>query len=202
VEQQATEDFQTIAHLYLSSSQLPKGRDSEHLLEWWAIMQHYRVPTRLLDWSLSPLVAAYFAVSDHWDRDGAIWSISISTVERATLQKDPGGYVRPDPRRVAYANNELPPKTYVFRPSVASERSYPQQGLFTVCSNLTADHALTLVDKSDGAGTKMIIPARAKPRMLDELRSVNISAATLFPGLDGVGRTIADRIRLSAKRFS
>lgn len=41
-------------------------------------MQHYGLPTRLLDWSRSPLVALYFVVSDksQYDKDGCIWMLT------------------------------------------------------------------------------------------------------------------------------
>ncbi len=42
------------------------------------LMQHYRVPTRLLDWTSSPLIALYFALSSHSGAaktDAAVWAI-------------------------------------------------------------------------------------------------------------------------------
>jgi hypothetical protein len=39
-------------------------------------MQHYRLPTRLLDWSESILLATYFAVNDKPDKPGVLWALS------------------------------------------------------------------------------------------------------------------------------
>ena len=46
---------------------------------------------------------------------------------------------------------------------------------------------------------KIIIPHSAKPDFLSELRRMNITAAALFPGVDGLGRSIAELTSLGVR---
>jgi hypothetical protein len=69
-ERTAITAFQSQAHQFPSASALPQDRMD--LVNWWVSMQHYGAATRLLDWSESPYVATYFAVTGHDNVPGAL----------------------------------------------------------------------------------------------------------------------------------
>lgn len=68
-----TNDFQARASIF----NFPKPQLNDYA-NWLTIMQHYGLPTRLLDWSRSPLVALYFAVSDksNDENDACVWMLT------------------------------------------------------------------------------------------------------------------------------
>src|SRR5258708_2174502 len=62
---------------------------AENFAGWLSLMQHYGLPTRLLDWTRSPLIAAYFALSEHTVKgDAALWMLKPHTLNRSEKAGD------------------------------------------------------------------------------------------------------------------
>lgn len=170
---------------------LPPASRSE--FEWLFLMQHYRLPTRLLDWTESPLTALFFAVEQCPTKDGALWCLDpIALNEIANIKFDLGVEI-PAFDHDDIMDNYLPTriaseKTSKLNPIAAmasrnSPRISAQLGVFTITHR---DHL-----PIESLGTKkhvwrLRIPAARKKALREELSILRLSKLTLFPELDQV----------------
>ncbi len=193
IERNAITVFKQQAHHHLASEDLPQND-----LAWLIAMQHYRAPTRLLDWTASIYVAAYFAIGEPPEADGVIWLFQGTILNRemnvilSHLEESKWFFDRDVPRELA-----------AIQPARLSTRAAAQQAMFTVCRDPCIDHAEVIHDalvKSHGervALHKLIIPSRLKPEFLRRLRTMNITANSLFPGVDGLGKSVDEFVQLT-----
>jgi hypothetical protein len=78
------EEFQPKARMHMDPSSLPAPED---VLSWLALMQHYGVPTRLLDFTLSPFVALYFALRDRTPHEKLSKNVVVWAIDARLLRK-------------------------------------------------------------------------------------------------------------------
>lgn len=204
--------FKRRAHHYLGTSAVPKPDD---FLEWFALMRHWRVPSRLVDFSYSFFVATYFAISDSKrDADAAVfrvnhtWLVGLvdKVIRKGEYFQDPKVFWR---YAMPHPNGRRPRERLVIpvNPFRSNDRVHAQQGLFLCPADVTGtfhENLRAMVGKASEARehiTKWKINRSLRPRILDELRAMNINAETLYPGLEGFGQSMKDFLSLPPRRL-
>ena len=177
-------------------------RPAQDPFEWMFLMQHYGVPTRLLDWSESPLVALYFCVNVASEEDAALWMLKPSKLnENSRIQaKAEDGYLLSfqDEELQNYTieslrNNErvrlLPLATIAVR---NNPRIQAQSGVFTI------HHHERIPIEKVGTGRhafKLRIRKEVKETLRNELRLLGVSQFQLFPELASVGAILKEEMK-------
>jgi hypothetical protein len=196
-EKEAVDLFRKQAHRFVDLSAI---RNQEDPLEWWPHMQHYGAPTRLLDWTSSPYVAAYFATVGSPETDGVIWRIEESELW-SRMDKtykmegitDPNGYITLSEKQIF--DTCATRRVFVAYKTYDDDRMFAQRGSYTFCLDPSADQAECISTVFAGDGRlygRYIIDRDLKLGFRRRLYSMNIGANSLFPGLDGLGKSIAE----------
>ena len=149
--------------------------------DWLSIAQHHGMATRLLDWTLNPMAALWFAVSD------------CPLEERGTLQYGIVWVLVPKATDFAVASTKQSPfqvdRTKVFRPKHIAPRLVTQSGWFTVHKFMKSKNRFIPLERNPTYGTKLTklrIPPSRFSDMRFELDRFNVNASTLFPDIDGL----------------
>lgn len=204
----------------LYSNNLPDKNDK---FEWLSILQHYGAPTRLLDFTHSIYIAAYFAACES-NEDCSIYCINLISLRKKALEKFdlnfPKNSLKDTWNRkfIEIANitiDNLPnsESTGFVLPIVPERTTHRlsfQQGLFLMPQNSNQSFMdnlkCTFKDHDDSTFEnmpvneienpqekydviKIIIPAKLTTEISRELFKMNITAETLFPGLDGLAKS-------------
>jgi len=169
-------------------------RHPKNDFEWLFLMQHYSLSTRLLDWTESPLVALYFAVTEHNDADGALW-VLLPTELNAISNYRPDYALEIPSFEDEHLQNYLPEtvagehRTRLLPVAAIAPRNNPrmqaQQGVFTI-----SHRDNTPVEDS---GTKnhvwrYTISSAVKSPLQAELKTLGITRFQLFPELDSLAQ--------------
>lgn len=193
-EERAIRIFRRKAHNFLVHKDLLAND-----LRCLALMQHHGAPTRLLDFTKSPFVAAFFALERAVDESAvfalntpALWNNRASPKENAKLTRDVI-----DPRIQGNLDSFFFCNTHSViwfgEPTEMDDRLVAQSGTFVVPGVIDR----SLQDILDGYDTdeellhKIVIPSSLRVEAMKWLYRMNLTNASLFPGLDGLARSIA-----------
>jgi hypothetical protein len=212
----ATPDEVTLLGYFMAhaESRHPRCPRTDDRVAWLMFARHYGLPTCLLDWTWSPLIAMYFACQDERFQagaDGCLWALEpglmnfqMSGSRRMLMANDPA--VQPfveiafEPRQAVRISKAGPlqKKALAIGMREIDARVFAQQAACTIHAD-TSD--LSDVDYStDASGQQVVpwrrlfrVPANKKRTLQEHLRRLSIHRATLFPDLGALTEELKGR---------
>jgi hypothetical protein len=165
------------------------------------LMQHYGLPTRLLDWSQGLLIACYFAVNQNMqDQPASLWALNPYVLNELHRPKEsnPLGRIFPDTSGEIQGMVDL-----AFTPY--NERAYDgdrvlsmsgpeldlrmlvQWSIFTIH---TSDKAMEELPASEKFLSEIIIPAEDRYPLRQAVKILGFSRSRLFPDLQSLAEVV------------
>jgi hypothetical protein len=194
-ERKSIETFRSNVKFF--SNQGEEGAMSDDVIALM-VLRHYGVPTRILDWSLNPWKAMYFALEGKPDEDGALWCFDEPLYEiegKKQWVKWPettntkGDF---EAGLTAFKSEEPPDWFICCFYGQGFPRQQAQNGAYTMTARFNRDHAVMIEKllRNSACHHLYIIRSKLKPRILKSLRNeFNIWRGTLYTDSAGAAET-------------
>lgn len=159
--------------------------DLRNMSPWdqWTIGQHHGLPTRFLDWTENPLIAAYFATDNAYS-DVAVYVIDKTQINQQAEDEMEDVFSLSDDDEVV-----------LYLPSYINARIIAQKGIFTVHKDPTKPLDETIINGSPCKIDQLVIPKEKVKEFVNDLNWFGINRSFIYPGLDG----LAYHLDLAAK---
>lgn len=159
---------------------------------WLPFMRHHGVPTRLLDWTESVSVAAFFATSEEQSSDGLVWMLNPGALNRQSignLLPFLGADIVQPFVNAAFTQTDSPGMAIAVLAPRTTPRMATQLGNYTIHGSR---NSLESTPDCEEFLTAIVIPANAHQQFGLDLSLLGIRRSTLFPDLDNLARQVSD----------
>ena len=189
-EDDCRHEYRRLAWPYLSAS----GHEPRSDWDWYFMMQHYELPTRLLDWTESALVALYFAVGAAGkERDAAVWALDPWALNRRVAKRGDVVLTSEDATRYLnppFSTRALPRRPIAIESPYKTRRIAAQRGAFTVHGS--SARSLETYPELRCHIAKIPIRQSSIRTIRAQLRTAGMTETTVFPELPALARELID----------
>ena len=167
-------DYKKIIHLS------DENLDYENDWRWLEQMQHFRIPTRLLDWSLDPKIALFFAVENHENEIGQFWVYKTPL----NWNCDDHFSLNPNNDNLNIISNSSFRVEEKYKDKIAEQRRSFQAGKFSI-----QDYSRNFVSMEEQVDVKNLlikytINPESKKELMEELSQQNITKESIYVEID------------------